>query len=80
MYLRYCFNVFAFSSLLVNRSLGLDLCLIWFYSRSVGHLLNINTAALVTIVWYNTLVAGCSRQLVGPADWVFVSLGHLRCA
>jgi len=38
---------------------------------------NINTAALVTIVKYNTLVARCSRQLIGPADWVFVTLGPL---
>jgi len=35
---------------------------------------NINIAALVTIVLYNTLVARCSRQLTGPADWVFVRL------
>jgi len=34
---------------------------------------NINTAALVTIVQCNTLVAQCSRQLIGPADWVFGS-------
>jgi len=27
----------------------------------------------------NTLVARCSRQLKGPADWVFVTLGPLRC-
>jgi len=40
---------------------------------------NINTAALVTIVQCNTLVARCSRQLIGPADWVFVTLGPLRC-
>jgi len=36
---------------------------------------NINTAALVTIAQCNTLVARCSRQLIGPADWVFHSLG-----
>jgi len=35
---------------------------------------NINTAALVTIVQCNTLVAQCSRQLIGPADWVFVTV------
>jgi len=40
---------------------------------------NINTAALVTIVQCNTLVVLCSRQLIGPADWVFVTLGPLRC-
>jgi len=40
---------------------------------------NINTAALVTIAQCNTLVARCSRQLIGPADWVFVTLGPLRC-
>jgi len=33
---------------------------------------NVNTAALVTIAQCNTLVAG-------PADWVFVTLGPLRC-
>jgi len=40
---------------------------------------NINTAALVTIAQCNTLVARCSRQLIGPADWIFVTLGPLRC-
>jgi len=40
---------------------------------------NINTAAVVTIAQCNTLVARCSRQLIGPADWVFVTLGLLRC-
>jgi len=55
---------------------------------------NINTAALVTIAQCNTLVvtlssgtlnlcntlvARCSRRLIGPADWVFVTLGPLRC-
>jgi len=40
---------------------------------------NINTAALVTTVQCNTLVARCSRQLIGPADWVFVTLRPLRC-
>jgi len=39
----------------------------------------INAAALVTIAQCNTLVARCSRQLIGPADWVFVTLGSLRC-
>jgi len=40
---------------------------------------NINTAALVTIAQCNTLVARGSRQLIGAADWVFVTLGPLRC-
>jgi len=40
---------------------------------------NINTAALVTITQCNTFVARCSRQLIGPADWVFVTLAPLRC-
>jgi len=40
---------------------------------------NINTAALVTIAQCNTLVARCSRQLIVPADWVFVTLGPLCC-
>jgi len=31
-----------------------------------------NTAALVTIAQSNTVVARCSRQLIGPADWIFV--------
>jgi len=31
---------------------------------------NINSAALVTIAQCNTLVARCSRQLLGPADWI----------
>jgi len=39
----------------------------------------VNTAAVVTIAQYNTLVARCSRQLVGPAVWVFVTLGPLHC-
>jgi len=39
--------------------------------------INIHVAALVTIglVQCNTLVARCSKQLLGPADWVFVTLG-----
>jgi len=40
---------------------------------------NIITAALVTIVLCNALVVRCSRQLIGPADWVFVTLGPLLC-
>jgi len=40
---------------------------------------NINTAAVVTIAQCNTLVARRSRQLIGPADWVFVTLGPLLC-
>jgi len=38
---------------------------------------NINTAALVTIAQCNTLVARCSRQLIGLADWVFCHTGTL---
>jgi len=34
---------------------------------------NINTAALVTIAQCNTLVARCSRKLIGPADIGFLS-------
>jgi len=34
----------------------------------------INTAAVVTIVLYSTLVVRCSRQLIDPADWVYVIL------
>jgi len=41
---------------------------------------NINIAALVTIVQCNNRVVLCSRQLIGPADWVFVTLGPLRSA
>jgi len=40
---------------------------------------NINTAALVTIVQCNTRVAQCSRQLIRPAVGVFVILGPLHC-
>jgi len=36
-------------------------------------------AAVVSIVLCNTRVARCSRQLIDPADWVFVTLGPLRC-
>jgi len=39
---------------------------------------NINTAALITTVQCNTHVVRCSRQLIGPVDWVFVTLGPLR--
>jgi len=41
---------------------------------------NINTAAQVTTAQCSTLVVQCSRQLIGPADWVFVTLGPLHCA
>jgi len=37
---------------------------------------NIITAALITIVQCNTLVARCCRQLISPADWDFVTLGR----
>jgi len=36
---------------------------------------NINTAALVTMLLCNTLAVLSSRQLIGPADWVFITLG-----
>jgi len=35
-------------------------------------------AALVTIILCNAVVARYSRQLTGPADWVFLTLGPLR--
>jgi len=40
-----------------------------------GH---INTAALVTILLCNSLVAQCYKQLIGPADWVFVTGNSAR--
>jgi len=55
-----------------RRSLILLVMMLW--SRG-----NINTAAVVTIVECNTLVARCSRQVIGPADWVFDTPGPLRC-
>jgi len=55
-----------------------DLC--QYYSLSISSKRgNINTAALVTIAQCNTLVVLCSRQLIGPADWAFVTLGPLHC-
>jgi len=53
--------------------------LIWLLMMVWSKRGNINTAALVTTARCNTLVARCSRQLIGPADWVFVTLGPLRC-
>jgi len=54
--------------------------LIWLLMMVWSKRGNINTAvALVTIAQCNTLVARCSRQLIGPADGVFVTLGPLRC-
>jgi len=53
--------------------------LIWLLMMVWSKKGNINTAALVTIAQCNTLVAWCSRQLIGPADWVIVTLGPLRC-
>jgi len=35
---------------------------------------------VLNILLCNTLVVRCSRQLTGPADWVFVILGPLSCA
>jgi len=60
---------------------SLNLCsLIWLLMMVWSKRGNINTAALVTIAHCNTLVARCSRQRIGPANWVFVKLGPLRCA
>jgi len=53
--------------------------LIWLLVMVWSKRWNINTAALVTIAQCNTLVARCSRQLIGPADWVFVTLGPVCC-
>jgi len=53
--------------------------LIWLLMTVWSKRGNINTADLVTIVHCNTLVARCSRQLIGPADWVFVTLGSVHC-
>jgi len=53
--------------------------LIWLLMKDWSKRRNINIAALVIIVQYSTLVVLCSRQLIGPADWVFVTLGPLRC-
>jgi len=53
--------------------------LIWLLMTVWSKRGNINTAALVTIAQCNTLVAWCSRQLIGSADWVFVTLGPLHC-
>jgi len=53
--------------------------LIWLLMMVWSKRGNINTAALVTVAQCNTFVARCSRQLIGPADWVFVTLGPLRC-
>jgi len=55
----------------VSRSLSRELVTRWSGSRG--------TAALVTIVQCNSFVVLCSRQLIGPVDWVFVTLGPLRC-
>jgi len=41
--------------------------------------LEINTATLVTMVQCNTSIARCTRELIGPSDWVFVTLGPLCC-
>jgi len=58
----------------------LNLCsLTWLLMMVWSIRWNINTAAVVTIAQCNTLFAWCSRQLIGPADWVFVTLGPLRC-
>jgi len=57
---------------------GMNHTCLWLSSRNSKRG-NINTAALVTVVQCSTLVARCSRQLIGPADWVFVTLGPLCC-
>jgi len=58
--------------------------LIWLLMIDWSKRENINTAALVTIVQCNTLVARCSRQFIGPAVGIFfvtlgpeMILGHL---
>jgi len=53
--------------------------LIWLLMTVWSKRGNINTAVVVTIAQCNTLVARCSRQLIGPADWVIVTLWPLRC-
>jgi len=53
--------------------------LIWLLMMEWSKRGNINTAALVTIAQCNTLVARCSRQLIGSAYWFFITLGPLRC-
>jgi len=53
--------------------------LIWLLMMDWSERGNIKIAALVIIAQCNTLVAWCSRQLIGPADLVFVTLGPLRC-
>jgi len=52
---------------------ALMLCVLYL-SESVQH-----AWFTVTVCQCNTLVARCSRQLIGPADWVFVTLGPLCC-
>jgi len=47
--------------------------IIWLLMMDWSKRGNLNTAALVTIVQCNNLVARCSRQLIGPADWAFVT-------
>jgi len=54
--------------------------LIWLLMMVWSKTGNINTAALVTIAHCNTLVAQFSRQLIDPADWVFITLELLCCA
>jgi len=71
------FELVKFLSLCMSLSLRGFIWLLMMVWSKRG---NINTAAVVTIIQCNTLVARCSRQLIGPADWVFVTLGPLRCA
>jgi len=53
--------------------------LIWLLMMDWSQRGSINIAALVTIAQCTTLVVRCSRQLIGPTDWVFVTLGPLHC-
>jgi len=53
--------------------------LIWLLMMVWSKRGNINVAAVVIIAHCDTLGARCSRQLIGPEDWVFVTLGLLCC-
>jgi len=62
----------------MHRTLPLNLRgLIWLLMMVWSKRGNINTAAQVTIAECNTLVVRCSRQLIGPADWVYCHTGTL---
>jgi len=51
----------------------------WFFAIGEARLFSLSISLAVTRLLCNTPVAWCSRQLIGPADWVFVTLGPLRC-